>query len=33
MVAVNGHPVIRVTGIAGVAFKVVAYVTVTQVLY
>lgn len=33
IVSVNGHPVIRVTGIAGVTMKFVAYVNITQVFY
>ena len=33
IVSVNGHPVLRVTGIAGITMKYVAYVTVTQVFY
>ena len=33
IVSVNGHPVIRVTGIAGITMKFVAYVNITQVFY
>jgi len=33
IVSVNGHPVLRVTGIAGITMKFVAYVSVTQVFY